>query len=249
MKSLSIFVGTAACNAKCAHCAGIPHRVFAHQHDGEDNLDMMYRTMLNCYNQGARSGEPTLSPLSVSKVMLLVYTMRKEGMVYDSVNLYTNGLQIGTNVNFCETYLPVWKHDGLTTIYVTVHSLDPIENANIYGVKSYPDLNTIVNRIHKAGLKVRANVILNTQSIGTYEKFVLATAELDRIGFDSCAAWCLRTANDEVDVRYAPLSNELDRMEKWAAYASWKFPIKVYREEKRGYVEGDKRTLSNHWCK
>jgi MoaA/NifB/PqqE/SkfB family radical SAM enzyme len=262
MKSLSIFVGTAACNAKCAHCAGVPHRGFAHKQDGIVNMDLVFGTMKSCYERGARSlsisssGEPTLSPLAVSKVMLLASALRdKHDMRYDPINLYSNGIRIGTDENFCETFLPMWKQDGLTTIYVTVHSLDPIENAKVCGVKSYPELGDIVYRIHKAGLKIRANVVLNTESIGTYDKFVLGTAELGRVGVDSCAAWCLRDANDQVDTRYAPPSSELDRMEAWAAYASWKFPIKVYREERRGYQEGDKLTLfpdgtlSNNWCK
>ena len=241
MKSLSIFVGTAACNAKCAHCAGVPHRNFAHQSDGKDNLDLIYKTMTESYDKGARSlsisssGEPTLSPMSVSRVMLLVHTMRNQDRVFDQVNLYSNGIRIGTDELFCATYLPEWRRDGLTNIYLTVHSLDPDENAKIYGVKSYPDLNLILHRIHKACLQVRANVVLSTNAIGTYEKFVLATAELGRMGFDSCAAWCLRNEADEVDVRTAPSNEELDNMEEWAAYASWKFPIKVYREEKRGY--------------
>jgi hypothetical protein len=187
-------------------------------------------------------------------IMLLVHTMRNQERVFDQVNLYSNGIYIGTDEMFCATFLPEWRRDGLTHIYLTVHSLDPVENAKIYGVKSYPDLGLIVYRIHKAGLKVRANVVLNTNAIGTYEKFVLATAELGRIGFDSCAAWCLRNEADEVDARTAPSNEELDKMEEWQRMPVGSSPSQS--TEKRSVVmEGDKLTLfpdgtlSNHWCK
>ena len=181
--------------------------------------------------------------------------MRNNGMIYDPVNLYSNGIRIGTDMRFCSTYLPYWRHDGLTTVYITVHSINPIENARIYGVLRYPDLRRIVWRIHYAGLKVRANVVLNVKGIGTYEQFQYTIETLRSMGVDSVAAWCLRDANDEVDAELAPAPAILDRMQALAILQGCDFPVVVYREENRGYQEGDKLTLfpdgtlSNNWCK
>ena len=78
------------------------------------------------------------------------------------------------------------------------------------------------------------------------------------MGVDSVAAWCLRDANDNVDADLAPAKAELDLMERWAKEeqnSQYPYNVVVYREENRGYQEGDKLTLfpdgtlSNSWCK
>lgn len=260
MKSLSIFVGTGECNAKCGHCAGVQHRKNAPLHDGEIDMPLIKRTMRECYEKGARSlsisssGEPTLSPESVTSALVIVASLRIwDNMVYKPVNLYTNGIRIGEDVNFCKKYLGQWQRYGLTTMYVTVHSTDPTENAKMYGVKSYPGIDLIIDRLHVYGLKMQANLVLNKNAIGTFERFVDTVNALRMLGADSVAAWCLRDAHDNVDPRLAPDKWDLDAMERWAKADP--YDVVVYREEKRGYLEGEKLTLfpdgtlSNSWCK
>ena len=78
LNSLSLFVGTGECNAHCNHCAGVALRKYAPLEDGVIDEDLIERTVRNCYEQGARylsissSGEPTLSPLSVTKTLGLL---------------------------------------------------------------------------------------------------------------------------------------------------------------------------------
>ena len=77
LKSLSIFVGTGKCNAKCPHCAGVPLRKYAPKEDGVVDLGLIERTLIQSHKKGAlylsisSSGEPTLSPKSITKVLRL----------------------------------------------------------------------------------------------------------------------------------------------------------------------------------
>ncbi|MDP3027449.1 MAG: hypothetical protein Q8N63_07085, partial [Nanoarchaeota archaeon] len=86
INSLSIFVGTGQCNANCAHCAGEIYRKSAPTEDGVIDEDLIHKTLRSCYEKGARylsissSGEPTLSPLSVTKALKLVNECKKEGI-------------------------------------------------------------------------------------------------------------------------------------------------------------------------
>ena len=43
---------------------------------------------------------------------------------YSPINLYSNGIRIGGDKDFGDTYLSLWRSLGLTTIYVTVHDID-----------------------------------------------------------------------------------------------------------------------------
>ena len=44
LNSLSLFVGTGNCNAKCNHCAGIPLRKYSPKKDGTINEDLINKT-------------------------------------------------------------------------------------------------------------------------------------------------------------------------------------------------------------
>jgi len=92
--------------------------------------------------------------------------------------------------------MPLWKNYGLTTIYITVHDTDKKNNAIIYGVKDYPDLEIILSRIHSAELSARANLVLSKRSIGTSEKFALIIRDLKNMGFYCVSVWPIRDRDD-----------------------------------------------------
>ncbi len=261
LNSLSLFVGTSECNAKCKHCAGIPLRKYAPKLDGLVNEDLIYETIKNCYEKGARylsissSGEPTLSPLSVTRTLELISGCRNEGIQFSPINLYSNGIIIGEEESFCNTYLSLWRNLGLTTVYVTVHDVNEKENAKVYGVKNYPPLEVVVSRIHGADLSMRANLVLSKKTIGTYKKFVSTVEALKRKGVDFISAWPIRDKEDKVDIKLSPLEEELDRMEKWLEEQDPKHKIRLLREKSKiVYQTGQKLTLfpdgtlSNTWC-
>jgi len=261
LNSLSLFVGTSECNGKCGHCAGVPLRKYVPKEDGIIDSDLIYQTIKTCYDSGARylsissSGEPTLSPLSVTKTLELVDKCKYEGIQFSPINLYSNGIRIGEEKSFCDTYLSLWRNLGLTTVYVTVHDVNEKENARIYGVESYPSLDRVLSRIHGADLLVRANLVLNKRTIGTFDKFVSTIEELERKGVDCISAWPIRDKEDKVDIKLSPLEEELDRMERWVEDQNPKHKIRLLREKSKvAYQTGQKLTLfpdgtlSNTWC-
>jgi len=199
------------------------------------------------------SGEPTLSPRSVTKTLELINRCKSEGISFFPINLYSNGIRIGFDDTIAEHYLPMWKQSGLTNIYLTVHDVDERKNAEVYGVKEYPQIREIVHRIHRVGLSVRANLVLNKNTIGTAEKFVYTVQQLKDGGFDSISAWCIRDRNDQIDRNLSPLEEELDKMEDYIEKEGSK--VRLLRENHRGvYTSGSKLTLfpdgtlSSSWC-
>jgi len=263
LKSLSLFVGTGECNAHCSHCAGAPLRKYAPKEDGIIEEKRIYRTLKECYVQGARylsissTGEPTLSPIAVTKTLGLVYSVGKEGMRFSSISLYSNGIRIGSDKAFCDLYLPVWKDYGLTTVYVTVHDINERKNAAIFGVDYYPPLKDVLSQIHDADLTMRANMVLSKRNIYTSDKFISEAEGLLRLGVDRISAWPVRGLDDNLDLANSPLEEELDKIDRWIErnHFDEDGKVRLLREKSReAYLEGHKLTLfpdgrlSNSWC-
>ncbi len=222
--------------------------------DGVIDESLVYKTIKTCYKQGARylsissSGEPTLSPLTVTKTLKWINGCK--GVKFSPINLYSNGIIIGEDKSFCETYLSLWKRLGLTTIYVTVHDVNEVKNARAYGIKNYPPLSLVLSRIHGAGLLMRANLVLSKKTINTFNKFVSTVEYLKKMGVDFISAWPIRNMEDKIDSKLVPDEKELDKMEKWVKDKG----VRLLREKSRKvYQTGQKLTLfpngklSNTW--
>lgn len=261
VRSLGIFIGTGACDAHCAHCAGIPHRKYAPRQDGIIDDDLVRRTLEDCYARGARSlsitssGEPTLSPRSVTRALSLVDDLKAKGAVYSSIHVYTNGIRIGTDEDFCKEYLPCWKTMGLDTLYITVHDIDERKNAMVYGVASYPSIRTVFSRAHDAGLAVRANMMLGKNTVHTLDGFVSSVEYLQSIGADRIAAWPVRGLDDRPDAALGPSLEEFERIGAWVREQGIAYKVSLSGEESRSlYASGQKLTLfpdgtlSSEWC-
>lgn len=261
LESLSLFVGTGECNGRCNHCAGKVHRKYAPKEDGVVNENLFYETLNSSYEQGARhlslssSGEPTLSPESVTKTLKLVHDLREEKIEYSPITLYSNGIRIGEDKEFCDTYLRLWKTYGLTTIYLTVHDIDERENARIYNIEKYPNLETVIRRIQNADLNVRANIILSKDIMNSYEKFTTTVNYLNNLGVTSISAWPIRNMQDELDAESAIPESELGKIREWVKEQTLDIKIKLMDETSRTlYLSGKKLTLfpdgklSGTWC-
>lgn len=267
LESLSIFIGTGECNAKCEGCPGVPLRKYAPKKDGEIDKGLIWKTLDSSYDLGARylsissSGEPTLSPFSVTRLLGLTHKLeRVNRKSYYPINLYTNGIRIGEDKQFCDQFLPVWAELGLSWIYLTIHDRDEKINASLYDIESYPSLPLIVQRIHENEMKVRANIVLKKKGVGTAEQFIKLVGKLEEIGIDRIAAWPKRNLQDKVDLVDAPSDEEMSKILRWAkeehsssGYDTNK--LKILTEETRErYKEGKKLTLfpdgtlSNTWC-
>jgi MoaA/NifB/PqqE/SkfB family radical SAM enzyme len=258
VRALGIFVGTGECNAHCPHCAGVPLRKDA---PIEDNFHLMHETIKSCYERGARSltltssGEPTLSPLAVTQVLEIV---KELNISFDTINLYTNGIKIGEDEKFCNEYLLRWKRLGLTTFHMTVHDTNSEKNARLYGVASYPPLETVVSRMKKAELAVRANIVL-TQGNCNILRLTAQYLMLKSLGFDGISVWPVRDPlTDEIDASKAPTKEQTDDLEVFhSAYQEFGIPVQFYSEKHHQEVSlrGEKLTLfqngtlANSWCK
>ncbi len=261
LRSLSIFVGQGLCNARCNHCAGVPLRKYAPVEDGTIDEVLIYETLKDCYRQGARSlsisssGEPTLSPISVTKALHLARECENEGISFDPINLYSNGIRIGEDEQFCQKYLSLWSVYGLKQVYVTVHDINESKNAAVYGIKSYPSLKKILSRIHSSGLLMRANLVLNRKTIGTLDEFTSSIGHLLHIGVDRVSAWPVRTLDDKVDTELSPPADELEQMEIWVRRNFDSKKVRLLLEKSKvAYKSGKKLTLfpdgtlSSSWC-
>ena len=261
VNSLSFLVGTAECNAGCKHCAGIPLRKDAPKSDGIIDEDSINKLIRESYGLGARyisissSGEPTLSPLSVTKLLKMIHGYESEGMKFSPINLYSNGIKIGEDENFCKDYLPLWKGYGLTTLYVTVHDIDEKKNAEVYGVEKYPLLEQVISRIHGADLKMRANIVLSQNTIHTFENFSSTVKYLLKLGVDTISAWPIRDiVKDKVDIINSPVTSEMERMTYWIVNNP-QYPVKLLWERiEPAYKKNNKLsmlpngTISDSWC-
>ncbi len=261
LESLALIVGTGKCNASCGHCAGIPLRQHAAKYDGEIDEKLIYDTLIKCYERGARrlainsSGEPTLSPVSMTKVLQMVKGMESKEIKFDSIHVYSNGIRIGEDEEFCKQYLPIWRECGLDTVYVTVHNIDNKKNAQIYRVEKYPPLETVISRIHDAKMKMRANIVLSKNTIYTSNELIDSIKYLSNIGADKISAWPVRDMYDYLDIINAPSTEEMKKMQKWIL-GNPQYNARIILEEDRGvYSQGLKLTLfqngklSNSWCR
>ncbi|MEK6853202.1 MAG: radical SAM protein [Nanoarchaeota archaeon] len=253
LQNLALFVGTGRCNANCRHCAGSIHRENMPKEDRVIDEELINDTLKYAYERGARSlsltsgGEPTLAPNSVTQTLDIA-----QNFGFTKIKLYTNGIRIGRSSQFSETYLPLWQSKGLTDIYWTVHSISEEKNAQIFGIKSYPSLELVVSRIHKAHLKVRANIVLSRGNISDLERFKEIVAGLKGYGVDNIAAWPVRDEQDGYDLINAPSRSEIQEMREWAKND---LTIQVQTEEHHGWYKNKQKlglfpdgTLSNTWC-
>ena len=249
LESLSILVGKGECNAYCRNCAGIPVRKYSPLTDTIPDEHRVSQVLLDCHTAGARrlsissTGETTLSPLAIGRVLELYQPLKNEGKVYSPIAMYTNGIRIADE-EFCDTNLPLWTGLGLTTIYVSSHHVDEKRNATAFAIPYYPPFRRILENIHRYGLLARTNLVLD--EISQLEEFINTVNEFFRIGFDVVSAWPLREDEDRIDQRYVPA--DLEQMALWAeAKENVRVNIKPRKDKKLTlFPDG---TLSESWCK
>lgn len=204
LDGISILVGTSSCNANCSFCAGRQHRDKAPKRDGiidEARLNnvLNYCHDMNChYITLTGSGEPTLSPKSVSAVLNIIKAFKERGILFNPVNLYTNGIRIGRDEQFCKKYLKLWKLLGLTSIYVSAYSSNKELNAKAFGIKEYPEFETIFRRIKDFGFKLRISVILRKGYTDGKDSLRMLCNMFYGFGADNISVWPLKNEDDSL---------------------------------------------------
>jgi len=156
IQTLSVVVGTSACNAKCPFCvskttpsAGLPINV---------NWRNFKKACRLAQIGGATTvlltgkGEPTLHPQLIND-----YLGHLEEFQFPFIELQTNGIQIGNNK--LDFYLNKWYQNGLTTICLSAVHYWQDMNCKIYG-NNYSDLKTTVKKLHDIGFTIRLSIMM-----------------------------------------------------------------------------------------
>lgn len=195
--SVSALVGTGACNGNCSFCAGKylrPQATFATYKNYTKNLEAAIKL---CARYGGwslsltSSGEPTMSPGAVEDALRIYSKCADQGAYLPNVNLFTNGILFGDD-EFCEQWLAKWRRHGLTNVAVSIHSVNPDEQAAAYGLKpdKYPSYYKIFENIRKYGLGVRCTLLLQKGLVDSAAKYAQSVRTLiDQYGIDNITSW------------------------------------------------------------
>src|SRR3989304_9232835 len=117
--SVSVLVGSDQCNGNCSFCSGRYLRDQA-QADGDVPRNLEAALRLSSKYGGwsvsiTSSGEPTLSPNSITNVLKTMRDLRSEGVSFPFVNLFTNGITIADD-DFIHKWSLHYKDVGIFTI-------------------------------------------------------------------------------------------------------------------------------------
>ena len=196
--SVSALVGSGVCNANCSFCAGKYLRP-----DAKEN-QLYHKNLEAAIKLSARyggwslsltsSGEPTCDPDALSRALTTYQKCAKEGAYFPNVNLFTNGIDFG-NKEFTQKYLHNWKELGLTNVAVSIHSVDENEQAKIYGLTSYPRLETIAENIEEQGVGVRATLLLRKDGVDDSSQYEKSIKTLIEKGIDNITSWPVGNPN------------------------------------------------------
>lgn len=193
--SVSVIVGTKQCNAKCPHCIGIPLRSAAPKVDEGTPKNLIPALRLSARYGGwsvslTGSGEPTLSPNAITETL---QEMRDSGDSFPFVNLFTNGIELVRNREFTTKWLPLWKSMGLTSVAISIHSVDHDEEAKAYGLApdQMPALQSMINVVKLAGLTPRITLLLHKGYVDNAQKYKETLDTLKSMGIFMVTSWPL----------------------------------------------------------
>lgn len=198
--TFSIVAGTAACNAACPYCIS---KMTGIKEIGVEEPKINWRNFKKACRLAqihdvstvliTGKGEPTLYP-----DQLVRFLTEMEPFEFPIIELQTNGLVFGTDYRRYKHYLKEWYLKGLTTIAISVVHYDPQKNKEIYTPnKEYPDLEKIINRLHKDGYSVRLSVTMVRGFIDTPEKTAKLCQRGKEWGVEQITVRPVRTVSEE----------------------------------------------------
>jgi len=162
IQTLSIVVGTTACNASCPFCvsrmtpaAGVSSKKIP---VNWRNLDVACRLAKgNAVSTVliTGKGEPTLTPSLITD-----YLKALKKYEFPFIELQTNGIALAEGKD--NSLLKQWYKEGLTTVAISCVHHDSKANHSIYrpGKKPYYSLIELIDKIHQVGLSVRLTCMM-----------------------------------------------------------------------------------------
>jgi len=215
--SVSALVGNGSCNANCSFCAGKYLRPEAKENK------LYYKNLEAAIKLSARyggwslsltsSGEATCDPEALTRALEVYDRCAKQGAYFPNVNLFSNGILFGDE-DFCNTYLDTWRELGLNNVAISIHEVEEDKQAEVYGVESYPKLETIVENIERHGLGVRATLLLRKDGIDNYKKYHEAVDTLISKGIKNITSWPIGNPDNSRN-RFTPRRRDLLGIRAW----------------------------------
>jgi len=215
--SVSALVGDGSCNSNCGFCSGKYLRLQAKENKLYDkNLEAAIK-LSSRYGGWSlsltSSGEPTCDPEALTKALKIYDKCAQQGAYFPNVNLFTNGILFGEE-SFCDKYLDTWRELGLNNIAVSIHAVDEKEQAAVYGLKSYPKLEKIVENIEKHGLGVRGTLLLRRGGVDNSKKYEAAVKTLIGKRIVNITSWPIGNP-DATRNEYTPSRMGLFSIRRW----------------------------------
>jgi MoaA/NifB/PqqE/SkfB family radical SAM enzyme len=215
--SVSALVGNGACNANCSFCAGKYLRPQAKENKLYDkNLEAAIKLSARYGGWSlslTSSGEATVDPDALTKALQIYQKCAQQGAYFPNVNLFTNGILFGDE-DFCKKYLDTWRNLGLNNIALSIHEVDEEKQADVYGVKDYPDFVKIKKNVEKYGLGLRATLLLRKGGIEDEKKYEKAITTLLSKGIDNITSWPIGNP-DGSRTEYTPSRLNLFKIQRW----------------------------------
>jgi molybdenum cofactor biosynthesis enzyme MoaA len=163
VQTLSVVVGTAACNAKCPFCISkMTGRAPNLTNTNRRNLFKAITLAKSCGVNTAiitGKGEPTLYADDV------LDTCQFLAEHFPLVELQTNGSRL--DFEYCKELYQA----GISTIALSIVDVKPENNNRVYGHKSALQIDKLIDRIHEIGISVRLCCMLAKGFIDTPLRF------------------------------------------------------------------------------
>jgi len=209
ISTMSIGVGTRACNASCPFCVS---KMTPSASDLPGTLEINVRNLRKSLLYAERSGvstilltgngEPTLYP---DQVRFYLREIRENGR-FPFVELQTNGFLF--EGGRMDRHLREWHELGMTTISISVASVDPTVNGRLMaGGKRKTDSAAAVKRLHDAGYAVRLNCTMVRDVVESARDLV------------ALRGWCRDHRVEQLTIREltVPEKSEDPRVAAWAS--------------------------------
>lgn len=158
IQTMSIVVGTTACNARCPFCVSKTTPENTKTSPDDVNWGNFNKAVMCAEKSGVQTvlltgkGEPTLYPSQISSYL------NKVGDKFPFIELQTNGILLQQKPEKYDEYLKRWHEKGLNTIAISVvHYLDA-KNKEVYtpeNGREYMNLSHLVDKLHRMGFTVR----------------------------------------------------------------------------------------------
>lgn len=163
IQTLSVLVGSAACNGRCPYCVA---KMTPRQGINLKLPETNWRNLnISCRFAKANNvstalltgkGEPTLYPEKISSFLTQLYMHG-----FSFVELQTNGIKLFQEKEKYQVYLADWYGLGLTTIAISIVHYENARNKKNFQPRGrYLDLVDLVNYLHKFGFSVRLSCVM-----------------------------------------------------------------------------------------